>query len=223
MASAPPSGEVGYAQVVVGAGPAEFVAVARIHPVTGSIRAVDAHVEGVMVEYLRWCASRLETVCGVTFDDPEAAVSAHHHAFLRELPQLTAPRGRLLVARRGDRVVGVGALKPVSQEVAEIKRMYVRPEARGQGVGRALMERLLHDARQIGYRVARLETATFMAEAHRLYRSLGFNDVAEFDRNEAGLSGLERHMYFMQLTLVGPERLVSVVRYSGSHPVAGGA
>ncbi|GLZ02894.1 hypothetical protein Acsp03_03610 [Actinomadura sp. NBRC 104412] len=95
----------------------------------------------------------------------------------------------------------MGALKPVDETVAEIKRMYVRPQARGQGIGRAILEILLADARTIGYEVARLETATFMREAHALYRSVGFADRPMFDGNEAGLSGLESFMLFMELRL----------------------
>jgi GNAT superfamily N-acetyltransferase len=79
--------------------------------------------------------------------------------------------------------------------------MYVRPSARGHGIGRAILERLLADARTIGYQVARLETAKFMSEAHALYRSLGFHDGPRLDHPEAGLSGLEPLMIFMELRL----------------------
>ena len=103
--------------------------------------------------------------------------------------------------RAGPEVVGVGALKPVDFAVAEIKRMYVRPLTRGQGIGRAILESLLADARVIGYQVARLETATFMREAHALDRSLGFRDRPIFENTEASLSGLEPYMLFMELRL----------------------
>src|SRR5262245_65080004 len=130
-----------------------------------------------------------------------AAVAAHHREFTQELPHLLGPRGRLLVAHTNFEIVGVGALKPVDTTVAEIKRMYVRPSVRGQGIGREILERLLADARTIGYRVARLETATFMREAHALYRAQGFQDAPMFDHNEASMSGLESFMLFMELRL----------------------
>jgi GNAT superfamily N-acetyltransferase len=164
-----------------------------------------ARAEGVtgeiLREYLMWCGERLAADHGVVFDDTDAAVAAHHREFTQELPHLLGPRGRILVARVDSEVVGVGALKPVDTTVAEIKRMYVRPQARGQGLGRAILETLLADARTIGYQVARLETATFMREAHALYRSLGFQDRPVFDRNESSLSGLESFMLFMELRL----------------------
>jgi GNAT superfamily N-acetyltransferase len=174
---------------------------ATIERLEGSPTRAEAVTAGILREYLMWCGERFTAGLGAEVDDFDAAVAAHHREFTQELPHLLGPRGRLLVARADDDVVGVGALKPVDGTVAEIKRMYVRPGARGQGIGRAILERLLTDARAIGYQVARLETATFMREAHGLYRSLGFQDRPIFDRTEASLSGLERFMLFMELRL----------------------
>jgi GNAT superfamily N-acetyltransferase len=175
--------------------------VARVERFEGTSAAAEAVTGPMLREYLLWCGERLTADHGVTFDDVEATAAAHHQEFTRELPHLLGPRGRLLLAYAGTDVVGVGALRPVSADIAEIKRMYVRPAARGRGVGRAVLERLLADARSIGYAVARLETATFMREAHALYRSLGFTPAPMFDHNEAGLSGLEAFMLFMELRL----------------------
>jgi GNAT superfamily N-acetyltransferase len=159
-----------------------------------------AVVDGLLREYLRWGADRFAAL-GLDLGDPDEAVERHHQAFRAELPKLLGPRGRLLVATVAGEVAGAGALKPVDAHTGEIKRMYVRPAARGHGAGRALLERLLSDARGIGYRTARLETATFMTEAQALYRSLGFRDVPMFDGAETTRSGLDRHMRFMALDL----------------------
>jgi GNAT superfamily N-acetyltransferase len=174
---------------------------ASIDRLDGAPARAQAITEEILREYLMWCRERLATDHGVVFDDPDAAVAAHHREFTQELPHLLGPRGRLLVARTSSEIVGVGALKPVDPTVVEIKRMYVRPQARGQGIGRAILERLLADACTIGYHVVRLETATFMREAHALYRSLGFRDRPIFDHTEASLSGLEPFMLFMELRL----------------------
>jgi GNAT superfamily N-acetyltransferase len=174
---------------------------ADIERLEGPPARAEAVTEKLMREYLMWWAERLDADYGVVFDDPDAVMAAHQREFTQELPHLLGPRGRLLVARAGTEIVGVGALKPVDPGVAEIKRMYVRPHARGRGIGRAILERLLADARTIGYRVARLETGTFMVEAHALYRSLGFQDRPMFDNNEASLSGLQPFMLFMELRL----------------------
>jgi GNAT superfamily N-acetyltransferase len=174
---------------------------AVIEQLDGPPARAEAVTEAILREYLMWCGERLAADYAVVFDDLDAARAAHHREFTQELPHLLGPRGRLLVARADSGVVGVGALKPVDSTVAEIKRMYVRPPARGRGIGRAILERLLADARAIGYQVARLETIKFMTEAHALYRSRGFQDRPIFDNTEAGLSGLEPFMLFMELRL----------------------
>lgn len=174
---------------------------ARIERLDGPPARAEALTEQILREYLIWCGERFAADHGVVFDDVDAAVAAHHREFTQELPHLLGPRGRLLIARSSSEIVGVGALKPVDATVVEIKRMYVRPQARGRGIGRAILETLLADARTIGYRVARLETVDFMREAHTLYRSLGFHDRPIFDNTEASLSGLEPFMLFMELQL----------------------
>ncbi|MDQ2683536.1 MAG: GNAT family N-acetyltransferase, partial [Chloroflexota bacterium] len=62
----------------------------------------------------------------------------------------------------------------LASDVAEIKRMYLRPEGRGKGIGRALLTELLATARRMGCREARLDTGWFMSDAHRLYQAAGF-------------------------------------------------
>lgn len=78
---------------------------------------------------------------------------------LAHLPGVYAPpRGRLLLARNGDKVSGCAALRPLDETVCELKRMYIRPAFRGQGVGRGLGEAIVTAARTIGYSKIRLDT-----------------------------------------------------------------
>jgi GNAT superfamily N-acetyltransferase len=94
---------------------------------------------------------------------------------LASLPGSYAPpRGRLLVAWAGNEPVGCVALRPLADDVCEMKRLYVRPEFRGEGVGKQLAEAILAEARHIGYAVMRLDTVPKLAAATRLYESLGF-------------------------------------------------
>jgi ribosomal protein S18 acetylase RimI-like enzyme len=158
-----------------------------------------AMVQPLFREYVRWIADRIAVDFRVRLDNH--TIERHHATFQLEMPHLLGSRGRLLLASRGNEFVGVGALKPVDATTAEIKRIYVRPETRGQGIGRTLLEQLVEDARAEGYHVVRLETLVFMEEAHALYRSLGFVETEEFEPSEAAKVGLERATFYMELAL----------------------
>ena len=108
---------------------------------------------------------------------------------LHELPgKYAPPAGRLLLAHYNDertnaRVAGCGALRPLSSEICEMKRLYVRGEFRGRGTGRALTLALITAAQEIGYRALRLDTLPQMREAHKLYEQLGFREISAYCRN----------------------------------------
>ncbi|MEZ0449599.1 GNAT family N-acetyltransferase [Cellulomonas sp. ICMP 17802] len=95
--------------------------------------------------------------------------------------ELAPPAGLLLVARRGDRPVGCGALRFVDGETAEVKRVWVDPSARGRGLARSLLGELEAHARQRGVRTLRLETNETLHEAIALYRSAGYVEVDPFN------------------------------------------
>lgn len=93
------------------------------------------------------------------------------------------PEGRLLLAWVEERVAGCVALRRLSPEVAEMKRLYVRPAFRGSALGRALVEAVIAEAKSIGYRRIRLDTLPSMSSARGLYRSLGFREIEPYTAN----------------------------------------
>lgn len=84
------------------------------------------------------------------------------------------PKGECLIARSENEIVGIVMLKPQSDAVCELNRMFVRESARGQGLGRALAATMIDEARSLGYREIALGALSRHVEALPLYRSLGF-------------------------------------------------
>ncbi len=118
-------------------------------------------------EFGDWATQRIRAEFGIVIP-PE---SDHRASVLDEVLE---SGGRLYVAEVDGEAAGVGGLKLLSTTVGEIKRMFVRPTARGLGVGRTIVRRLVDDARALGCETVFLESASFMHSAHALYRSVGF-------------------------------------------------
>jgi putative acetyltransferase len=95
----------------------------------------------------------------------------------REAPMFVEPDGVFVVVRDGDRAVACGGICRFDQLRAELKRMYVLPEARGRGLGRRVLVELEAEARRLGYRALVLETGDLQREALGLYESSGYGRI----------------------------------------------
>ena len=128
----------------------------------------------MMREYIEWIALDL------AFQEIDAELDG--------LPgDYAPPRGVLLVAADGDRYAGVIALRPIDTRICEMKRLFIRPEARGLGLARRLIDALLAEARRLGYAEIRLDTLPMMGAAQALYEAMGFVDMpAYYDTPIAG-------------------------------------
>ena len=105
------------------------------------------------------------------------------------------PEGCLLLAEEDGRIAGCIALRKMDDAVCEMKRLFVRSEFRGRGVGRMLILELLNLARQKGYKKMRLDTVPQLESAIVLYERIGFKDIEPYYYNP--LPGAR----FMEITL----------------------
>jgi DNA-binding MarR family transcriptional regulator/GNAT superfamily N-acetyltransferase len=124
----------------------------------------------------RWCLDQYAAELNRRFEagyDPALSIPVDAH-------ELTPPAGVLVIARLRDRPVGRGSLKFHEGNPAELKRMWIAPEARGLGVGRRLLCELERHAVANRASVVRLETNRVLTEAIALYRSAGYVEVDAF-------------------------------------------
>lgn len=97
-----------------------------------------------------------------------------------DLRGMEDPSSAFIIAREASAAVGCAALRPMSAEIAEVKRLYVRPEMRGKGVARQLMATLEQIATDVGFREIWLETGLPQVAAIRLYEQLGYTTIAPY-------------------------------------------
>ena len=94
------------------------------------------------------------------------------------------PTGSLLLVREGDKPAGCGAFRQLTEDICEMKRLYVRPEFRGRGLGRKLATQLIAEAMAAGYSSMRLDTIPAkLPEATSLYGRLGFVEIPAYYEN----------------------------------------
>ncbi|MBQ3548339.1 MAG: GNAT family N-acetyltransferase [Oscillospiraceae bacterium] len=90
------------------------------------------------------------------------------------------PRGRLFLVRCDGAVAGCIAIRYLEEGICELKRVYLREEYRGCGVGKMMMEKILAEAREAGYRRMRLDTVPYLDAAHGLYVQFGFYEIEKY-------------------------------------------
>lgn len=174
-------------------------------PVLVAVETAEQRVaaEGLVEEYLRWVGGIAKAEYGLAFD-----VEAMIRSDIDDPVKFYPPTGRFYLVRVADSFVGVGCLKRLAPGIGEVQRMYVRPHVRGVGAGRLIVDRLLADARSLGYRIVRLESLRALTVAHKLYRSVGFVEIEPYAENSmdayqdsSTLSAYRRSAVFMEARL----------------------
>jgi ribosomal protein S18 acetylase RimI-like enzyme len=132
------------------------------------------HLAAVRELFLEYAQSLGFSLCFQNFDQELATLPGDY----------AHPKGRLLLAYVDNAAAGCVALHPLEERVCEMKRLYVRPRYRGLRIGRALVDRIMAEARAVGYRCMRLDTVEpVMGDAVRMYRALGFREIPPYRLN----------------------------------------
>jgi putative acetyltransferase len=133
-----------------------------------------AQLNQVRELFLEYADSLGFSLCFQNFDQELAGLPGEY----------APPEGRLLLAEHEGQLAGCVALHKLDADICEMKRLYLRPPFRGKGLGRELAERIIADAREIGYQRMRLDTVEpVMKDAVAMYRKLGFRDIPPYRAN----------------------------------------
>ena len=133
-----------------------------------------AHVAQARELFQEYAQSLGVNLCFQNFEQELAGLPGHY----------APPDGRLLLAEYDGQLAGCVALHKWEDGVCEMKRLYLRPSFRGKGLGRAIAEKIIAEARSIGYQRMRLDTIEpLMKDAAEMYRKLGFREIAPYRPN----------------------------------------
>lgn len=151
-------------------------------------------VEALVREYLVWSVPLFNDRNNLDLDVETALAAA-----MANVSEYLPPDGCTVLARAPNGTANaVGFYRRIRPDAVEIKRLFLRPEARGEGIGRKLVRRLIASARDAGYAEIFLDTADFMTSAHALYRSEGFRDIPGYPEAEHS-QDVSPHVLYMAL------------------------
>src|SRR3984893_13384806 len=133
-----------------------------------------AQIEQARELFLEYAQSLGFSLCFQSFDQELAGLPGDY----------APPGGMLLLATSNGHPAGCVALHKLAPDVCEMKRLYVRPQFRGKGLGRELAKKIIAEARQLGYKKLRLDTVEpVMKTAVAMYRQLGFREIPPYRQN----------------------------------------
>jgi GNAT superfamily N-acetyltransferase len=153
------------------------------------------------IDYISWIANQVQERYGFDFVDTMGiTVEEYIHSKYEEFTSIPEIDGVLFIVEYEGNVIGMGALHRYDANAGEIKRMYLKPEYRGRGFGKKLLEKLVNTGRDVGYSSLRLDTGGFMDSAQHVYTKVGFRKIPEYAESEVPIP-LRHHWLYMELKL----------------------
>ncbi len=153
----------------------------------------------LLTDYYRIVLKTFEAAGGPTLLPEELAKSS-----LKHLDEMLPPEGRLVLARGEDgRLLGCGTLRRIRPDAVEMKRMFVRPEAQGLGLGKRLFEMRIEEARNMGCRAIYADTAKGNRPMLSIYERFGFNYIPRYSEN-GNPPEFEPHLVYLEYRFPQP-------------------
>ena len=136
----------------------------------------------INVEYVSWVFREIDSLFGVDFEQVVGMPARDYvPTVIDKVCGRPPPEGVFYLVSVDGQTAGMGGLRRLNADQAELKRMYIRPAFRGRGLGARVLDRLLADAGSFGYGRVCLDSAPFMQDAHRVYESRGFVDRPPYE------------------------------------------
>lgn len=136
-------------------------------------------------EYFDWMNVQIQQAMGCSI--PELVgmeLDAYITAMMTTICRSTPPESAFYLAKIDGQTVGLGGLRRLPDGSAEVVRLYTRPQNRGHGIGKRLVQTLINEARRFGYSTLKLDTGSFMTAAQAIYRAAGFKEIEPYDGAE---------------------------------------
>lgn len=167
----------------------------KIQIIHGTADDHETHIRQLFREYAQLLQTIAKEEFGMVVDHNDIL-----NGFMSDLKAFYPPTGKILLAKYNHDFEGIGCLKPLTTEIGEIKRMFVRSNYRRIGLGKTILDNLMAEARSIGYTKLRLDSPKPFLAAHKLYESRGFRYITAYEGSEAATSIPDLAVY-MELDL----------------------
>ena len=150
--------------------------------------------------HMNWIFNQIKSIFGIDPESRIGSVSEYAEKTVDEYIQTSPPNGISYLINIDDNIIGMGTLRILRKGLGEIKRMYIQPDYRGKGLGKALLNKLIDAAKEFELEKIYLETGPFMEAAQHIYKKAGFSDREEYPETEVP-PGIRHLWLFMEKEL----------------------